>query len=146
MFFFSFQPICCHPYTQMRITLFRGVRIIIPNWKPSPNRTSQGFSQIAFRITVLTKDDCTDFVQEERLDLPYWTMILASCAVADESKCLGIPNWQFSIILGIFHFDLGFSRHCISCLSCAPWQSGYDVHDFCCFICDADDPCSVNTA
>ena len=24
------------------------------------------------------------------------------------------------------------SRHCISCLSCAPWQSGDDIHDFCC--------------
>ena len=55
----------------MRTTLFHGVRISIPNWKPSPNRTSIGFSQIAFSITVLPKDNHTDFVQEERLDLPY---------------------------------------------------------------------------
>ena len=41
--------------------------------------------------------------------------------------------------LGMFYnfgassnFDLGISRYCISCLSCAPWQSGYDIHDFCC--------------
>ena len=38
----------CHPHTQLRITLFHGVRISIPNWKPSPNRTSIGFAQIAF--------------------------------------------------------------------------------------------------
>ena len=73
---------------------FHGVRISIPNWKTSPNRTSVGFSQIAFPITVLPKDDRTDFVQEERLGLPYWTMILAICVVVDESKCLDIPIWE----------------------------------------------------
>ena len=55
----------------------------------------------------------------------------------------GIFNNYFCI----FHNDLGTSRHCVSCLSCAPWQSGYDIHDFfAAVICDADDPCSVNTA
>ena len=73
--FVSFQPILCHPLTKIRINLLHGVRISIPNWKPSPNRTSIGFSQIAFPITVLPKDDRTDFAQEERLDLPCWTMI-----------------------------------------------------------------------
>ena len=43
-----------------------------PNWKPSPNRTSIGFSQIAFPIKVLLKDDHTDFVQEETT----WSSIL----------------------------------------------------------------------
>ena len=66
----------CHPHTQMRIILFHGVRITIPNLEFSPNRTSIGFfSQIAFHITILPKDDRTDFAQEERLGLPYWTMI-----------------------------------------------------------------------
>ena len=32
------------------------------------------------------------------------------------------------------------------CVSCATWQSGDDVHGFAAVICDADDPCSVNTA
>ena len=36
--FASFQPIWCHPHTQIRITLFQGKRMSIPNWKPSPNR------------------------------------------------------------------------------------------------------------
>ena len=34
--FVSFQPILCHPHTQIRITLFDGVQTGIPNWKPSP--------------------------------------------------------------------------------------------------------------
>ena len=93
--FVSFQPIFGHPHTQTRITLFRGVRISMPNWKPSPNRTSIGFSQIAFPITVLAKDDHTDSVQEERLGLPYWTMIQAICAVVDESKFLDSPIWNY---------------------------------------------------
>ena len=32
----------------------------------------------------------------------------------------------------IFHFDLGISGYCISCLSCAARQSGDDIHDICC--------------
>ena len=54
---------------------------------------------MAFPITVLPEDDHLDSVQEERLGLPYWTMILAICVVVDESKCLDIPIWEFSIFL-----------------------------------------------
>ena len=96
--FVSFQPIWCHPHTQTRIILFDGVRISIPKWKPSPNRTSIGFFQIAFPIIVLPKDDRTDSAQEEQLGLRYWTMISAICVVVDESTCLDIPIWEFSII------------------------------------------------
>ena len=92
----SFQQILCHPHTQIRITLLRGVRTSTPNWKLSPNRASIGSSQIAFPITFLPKDDHTDFAPEERLGLPYWTMIMAICVVVDESKCLDIPIWEFS--------------------------------------------------
>ena len=87
---------------------FHGVRISISNWKPSPNRTSIGFSQIAFPITVLPKDDRTDSAQEERLDLPCWTMIWAICVEVDESKCLDIPIWEFSIICEHLPFLPGF--------------------------------------
>ena len=93
--FVSFQPILCHPHTQKRKALFHGVQRDIPNWKPSPNRTSKGFSQIAFPTTILPKDYRTDSAQEERLGLPYWTMILATCVVGVESKCLDIPIWEF---------------------------------------------------
>ena len=79
------------------------------------------------------KRDHTDFVQEERLDLPHWTMILAICVVVDESKCPDTPIWEFSIIWEHPPFLPGYKqilRH--SCLSCAPWQSGYDIQDCCC--------------
>ena len=85
--FVSFQRIRCHPHTQIRTTLLRGVRISIPNWEPSPNRTAIGFSQIAFPITVLLKDDHADSAQEEQLGLPNWTMILAICGARRVPVC-----------------------------------------------------------
>ena len=45
-------------------------------------------------------------------------MTLAICVVVDESKCLDC--------------HLGISRYCVRCLSIAAWQSGDDIHDFCC--------------
>ena len=61
-----------------------------PNWKPFPNRTSIGFTQIAFPITVLPKDDRTDFDQEERRVFPCWSMIEDICVLVDVSKSLDI--------------------------------------------------------
>ena len=97
-FFVSFQPILWHPQTQIRIILFDDVQTDIPNVELSPSHVSIGFSQIAFPTIVLPKDDLTNSFQEERLDLPYWTMILAICVVVDESKCLDTPIWECSII------------------------------------------------
>ena len=82
----------------MRIILFHDVQRYIPNWESSPCHVSIRFSQIAFAIKVLPKDDRTDSAQEEQLGLPYWTMILAICVVVDESKCLDTPILEFSII------------------------------------------------
>ena len=107
--FFSSQ-FSCHPHTQIRIILLDGVRKDIPNWKPSPNRVLIGFSQITFPIIVLPKDDRTDFVQEERLGLRYWTMTSATCVVVDESKCLDIRILEFSIICGHLPFSLGHKQ------------------------------------
>ena len=82
--------------------------IHIQNWKPSPNRAAIGFSQITFPITVLSKDDHTDFAHEERLGLRYWTMIYAICVVVDESKCLDIPILELLIICEHLPFSLGY--------------------------------------
>ena len=65
----------------------------IHSWKPSPIHVSIGLSQIAFPIIVLPKDDNTNSFQEERLGLPYWTMIQAICVVIDESKMSGHSDW-----------------------------------------------------
>ena len=40
--------------------------------------------------------------------------------------------WNFQLFGSIFHFYQGVSRYCVSCVSCAPWQSGFDIHDFFC--------------
>ena len=106
--FASFQPILCHPHTQIRIILFHDVQRDIPNLEFSPIHVSIGFSQIAFPITVLPKDDRTDFAQEEQLGLPFWTMILTICVVVDESKCLDTPILEFSIICEHLPFLLGY--------------------------------------
>ena len=101
-----------------------------------------GSSQIAFPITVLPKDDRTDYFQEERLDLPYWTMTLATCVVVDESKCLDIPILEFSTILEhLPSLDTASA-------ACHPHPGSLDMISmtFAADICDADDPCSVITA
>ena len=51
---------------------FHDVQRDIPNLEFSPSHVSIGFSQIAFPIIVLPKDDRTDSAPEERLGLPYW--------------------------------------------------------------------------
>ena len=112
------------------------------------NHAPIGLSQIAFPTTVLPKDGHTDFAQEERLGLPHWAMIWAILCRGRHIKMSGHSD------LGIFwnfgassFFNLSVSRYCVSCLSCAPWQALNMISmTFAAVICDADDPCSVNTA
>ena len=120
--------------------LLHGVRKSIHNWKPSPNLISIGFSQIAFPIIVLPKDDRTDSAQEEeQLGLPYWTMIWATSVVVDESKCQDI--FGASSILTWILAD-------IASAACPAHPGSLEMISmtFAAVICDADDPCSVNTA
>ena len=58
------------------------------------------------RVLILLPVTCcfvettwSDFAQEERLDLSYWTMIWAIRVLVDESKCLDILTLEFSITL-----------------------------------------------
>ena len=44
----SFQPILCHPHTQIRKILFHDAQRDIPNLELSPSHASRGSSQIAF--------------------------------------------------------------------------------------------------
>ena len=95
---------------------------------------------------MLPKDDRTDFAQEERLDLPYWTMILATCVVVDESKRLDIPIWEFSIILKNLPFSPGYKQILHQLLDLFVGNLDMISMTFAAVICDADDPCSVNNA
>ena len=81
-----------HPHTQTRKVRFLGLQINIPNLELFPNRV---LSRIAFSIIALLKDDSTDFTQEERLGLPYWTMIWAIFVFVDVSKYLDIWTSEF---------------------------------------------------
>ena len=60
-----------------------------------PNRVRIELSRVTFPIRVLPEDDRTDFVQEERLGLPCWTMILVICVLVDVSKYLDILTLIF---------------------------------------------------
>ena len=51
--------------------LFFCYRISIPSLELFPIRVPMELSRIAFPITVVLKDDRTEFAQEERLGLPY---------------------------------------------------------------------------
>ena len=103
--------------------------------------------QIAVPTIVLPKDNSTDSVQEEQLGLPYWTMILAICVSVDVSKYLDILTSEFPIILEHLPFGTGCKLilrlllvlRIPEALILCPWP-------FAAVICDADDPCSVNTA
>ena len=96
-------------YTDKNNPFSRCTKRDIPNLEFSPSHVSIGFSQIAFPIIVLPKDDRTDSAQEKQLGLPYWTMILAICVVVDESKCLDTPILEFSIICEHLPFSLGYT-------------------------------------
>ena len=97
LYFLSCLRVSFRPHTQTIMVLVIGLQINIPNSELFPKRTSIELSQIA---TVLPEGDRTDSFRGERLDLPYRTMILAICVVVDGSKCLDVPIWEFSIILG----------------------------------------------
>ena len=128
------------------MVLFLGKRKSIHNLEFSPNRVSIGFSQIAFPIIVLPKDDRTNSAQEERLGLPYWTMVQAVCVLVGVSKYLDILIVEFSIILEHLPFYLGISRYCIRCCPSHPGTLDMISITFAAVIYDVDDPCSVNTA
>ena len=73
--FVSFQPIFMSSTYIDKNNSFHNVQSDIPNLEFSPSHVSIGFSQIAFPIIVLPKDDRKDSFREERLGLPNWTMI-----------------------------------------------------------------------
>ena len=80
-------------------------------WKPSPNRVSIGFSQIAFPTKVLPKDDRTDFVQEETigssiLDHDFGHLCRGRRIQMSGHSDLGI----FNNFVSIFHRNLAISR------------------------------------
>ena len=98
-------------------------------------------------MIVLLKDDRTDFAQEERLDLPYWTMIWAICVLVDVVKYLDILASEFLKIDGASSI-LTWVLADTASAACPAHTGSLDFMSitFPAVTCDADDPCSVNTA
>ena len=106
--FISFQPILCLPHTQMRITLFHGVRKSHSHLEtfsqPYFNRI---FSNCLSHNSPAKGWPYRFLSRGTRLDLPYWTMILAICVSVDVFKYLDTPILEFSTICEHLPFLLG---------------------------------------
>ena len=147
-----FHVLFCLPswyrlHAQIRIVLLLGWRMNIPNVKLFPNRVPKEFSQIAFPTVVLPEGDRTNSLGEERLDLPYWTMILANLCFGKRIQISGHSDF------GIFN-NVGASSILTwvyagtASAACPAHPGSLDILSmtFASVICDADDPCSVNTS
>ena len=130
----------------MRIILFNGARITFPIRNFFPTVLTKKHSKIDFLITVVPTDDRTDFAQEERLGLPYWIMIQAICVVVDVSICLDISIWEFSKISEHLPLLLECKPIPRLLLALRPGNLEMIYITFAAVICDAEGPCSVDTA
>ena len=66
--------------------------------------------------------------------------------MVNESKCLDTPIWDFSVICERLPLDLGYKQILHQLLVLHPGSVDMISMTFAAVICDADDPCSVNTA
>ena len=96
---------------------------------------------------VLPKDDRSHFVQEERLNLPYWTMIWAILCFGRRIQTSGHSDFR------IFNSDgastiLTWVSADTASAACLAHPGSLDMTSitFAAVICAADDPCSENTA
>ena len=87
------------------------------------------------------------FSQEELLGLPYWTTISAICVLESVSIRLDIPTSEFFSNFGASSIFTWVQADIAS--AACPSQSGCRAMTsitYAAVICDADEPCSVNTA
>ena len=66
--------------------------------------------------------------------------------MADGSKCLDIPIWEFSIFWEDPPFLPGYKHTASAACPAQPCNLAMIPMTFAAVICDADHPCSVNTA
>ena len=112
-----------------------------------PNRVPIELSQIAFPTIVLLQGDRTNSFREDRLGLPYWTMILVHVCFGRRFQISGLSHF------GIFN-NVGASSILTWLLTdtayaaCPAHPGSLEIMSmtFAAVICDADVPCSVHTA
>ena len=106
-----------------------------------------GFSQIAFLVTVLPKDDHTDFAQEDRLGSSVLDQDFGQLCFGGRIQMSGHSD------LGIFNnagasYILTWVQADTASAACPKHPGSLEMISMLLLavICDADDPCSVNTA
>ena len=145
--FVSFQPILCHPHTQIRIILLHGVQKSIPNWKLSPNRILIRFSQIAFSHNSPAKGWPYRFRSRGKtgssiLDHDFGHLCRGRRIQMSRHSDLGIfYNFGAYSIFTWVQADTASA-------ACPAHPGSLDLISmpFAAVICDAEEPCSVNTA
>ena len=145
--FVSFQPIWCHPRTQIGTVLLHCVRINIPNWKPSPSHASNRIFLNCLSRNSLAKGWPYRFrsrgtTGSSILDHDFGHLCRGRRVQMSGHADFGIFN-NFGAS-SIFTWVLADTAS--AALSCAPWQSGYDIHDFSGCHLGCWWTCSVNTA
>ena len=126
------QPVWYRPHTQIRIVPFsRLTNKTLPIWnfsQPYFNRTfsncrSHNSPAKGWPYRFRSRGTTGSFIVDHDFGL---------CVSVDVSKYLDFLTLGIFNNCGASSILLGISRYCIRCLSCAPWQTGYDIHDFCC--------------
>ena len=145
--FVSFQPIWCHPHSQIRITLFHGVRISIPNWKPSPNRVPIELSQIAFSHNSTAKEWPYRFRSRGTTRSAMLDRDLCHLCRGRRIQMSGHSDSGIFNNLGASSFFTWVYADTASAACPAhPGSLEMTSMTFAAVICDADEPCSVNAA
>ena len=130
--FVSFQPILCHPHTQIRIILFHDVQRDIPN--------SETFSQPYFN-RIFSNCLCHNSpskgwpdrfrsrgtTESSILDHDFGHLCRGRRIQISGHSDFGI----FSNVGASSIFVLGVNWYCVCCLSCASWWPCHDIHFFC---------------
>ena len=127
---------------------FSRITNMIPNSDLFLNRVPiENFLKLFLLMIVLPMGDRTYSVQEERLDLPYVIMILAVCVSADVSKYLVNLTLEFFKNVGASSI-LTWVQADTASVACLAHPGSPEIMSmtFAAVICDADDPCSVNSS
>ena len=135
-----FQPSKNHPRSQIRMILVFDERTDVSNRVLSPVLVPIELPQTVFPTRGQQVGDRASFVREEALDLQCLTMTLAICVVDDVSTCQGILTLDVEAIL---------EQQADAASDACPGQPGglaMTSISSAAVICDADEPCSVDTA
>ena len=143
---FFFHQCLCHPRTPTRTDLVFYAKISISNSALFPIPIPTELSQIVLPILIQQVSHHNDVVQEEPHDLRCSTKILATCDAEDVSIHMDILTLEFWAILELLSFSLGYillilrRLLVLRNLVVLQWNPSFLRP------CDADEPCSVNTA